>query len=164
MTTTRRPAPDTGSGCHQHRNSIPTAPRHARATVTPVKATQWLAATAVASTALLTVVDPTKPGRYAYPLCPFRTITGLDCPVCGTTRASWALLHGHIARAVGYNALWCMAVPLLAWAWILAATGRWPTSRHPFRWRHAGTVTITVAIVFAIARNLPWQPLRALRS
>ena len=147
------------SGRQRYRNSILTTPRRAKAPIA-----WWFGAAAAGCAGLLAVVDPTKPGRYAYPLCPFRSITGLDCPVCGTTRASWALLHGHVGRAFGYNALWCVAVPLLAWAWVLAVTGRWPTARHPFRWRHAGAAVLTISVAFAVARNLPWQPLRALKS
>ena len=152
------------SGFSQCRNATLAAPRVANGAFSAAKSTWWFGAAAAGAAALLAVVDPTKPGHYAYPLCPFRTITGLDCPVCGMTRSSWALLHGHVARAIGYNALWCAVMPLLAWAWVLAATGRWPTARHPFRWRHAGVAIVIIAVAFAIARNVPWQPLHALKS
>ncbi|HEX8169217.1 MAG TPA: DUF2752 domain-containing protein [Thermoanaerobaculia bacterium] len=37
------------------------------------------------------------------PQCVFHSLTGLDCPGCGTTRALHALLHGDIAAAWRFN-------------------------------------------------------------
>ena len=46
------------------------------------------------------------PERYAfYPTCPFHTLTGWDCPGCGSTRALAALLHGEPVRALSLNPL-----------------------------------------------------------
>lgn len=53
------------------------------------------------------------PAAGAYPACPWRAITGLDCPFCGGLRASAAMLHGDWATAVDYNILVAVAVPLL---------------------------------------------------
>ncbi|MGE0732612.1 MAG: DUF2752 domain-containing protein [Acidimicrobiia bacterium] len=46
-------------------------------------------------------------------LCPFRTLTGHDCPGCGSTRAIAALAKGDIADAVNYNALAVTAMVVL---------------------------------------------------
>lgn len=37
------------------------------------------------------------------PKCPFKLITGLNCPGCGIQRAIHALLHGEIKEALHYN-------------------------------------------------------------
>lgn len=37
------------------------------------------------------------------PRCPFKMVTGLDCPGCGSQRALMALLHGHPLEAWSYN-------------------------------------------------------------
>lgn len=37
--------------------------------------------------------------------CIFRTITGLPCPTCGTTRAAVAFLHGDLVSAFASNPL-----------------------------------------------------------
>lgn len=37
------------------------------------------------------------------PRCPFKLVTGLDCPGCGSQRALMALLHGHPFEAWSYN-------------------------------------------------------------
>jgi Protein of unknown function (DUF2752) len=35
--------------------------------------------------------------------CPFRTVTGWDCPFCGGTRLGGALLHGDLVSAFWFN-------------------------------------------------------------
>lgn len=47
------------------------------------------------------------------PKCPFKLVTGLDCPGCGFQRALHALLHGKIAEAVRYNLFLLYAIPYL---------------------------------------------------
>jgi hypothetical protein len=50
------------------------------------------------------------------PLCPFLALTGIPCPLCGTTRAWDATLHGDLAAAFRYHPLAPLALPL----WIVA--------------------------------------------
>jgi hypothetical protein len=55
-----------------------------------------------------------EPGRTGFfPLCPFRALTGLTCPGCGTTRALHQLLHGHVLAAFELNPLLLLALPVL---------------------------------------------------
>lgn len=100
--------------------------------------------------------------------CPIRTLTGLDCPGCGATRMASALLHGDIGAALHFNA------PILVgglvfgyiWlSWMLQRFGivRLPRPRLGPRSRKALVpVLVTVAIVWAIVRNLPWAPFTSL--
>lgn len=46
-----------------------------------------------------------------WPKCPFKLLTGLDCPACGIQRFIHALLHGHWAEAVRYNYFLVYAFP-----------------------------------------------------
>jgi hypothetical protein len=39
------------------------------------------------------------------PGCPFRTVTGIDCPFCGMTRATLALGSGELHHALGFHPL-----------------------------------------------------------
>jgi len=77
-----------------------------------------------------------------YPRCLFHSLTGLDCPGCGSIRSVQSLLHGQFAAAFRFNPLLYVIVP-----------GLFLCRRHLQKatviWSFA-----TVAIVFTIARNL----------
>jgi hypothetical protein len=51
--------------------------------------------------------------------CVFRSLTGLPCPGCGSTRAVGALLRGHIREAFDFHPLIFVTLILIA-AYILA--------------------------------------------
>jgi hypothetical protein len=99
-----------------------------------------------------------RPPAWAPP-CPFHYLTGLHCPGCASTRATLALLHGDLARALRMNGLLVLSLPLLlAWAglalWRGFRYGR-PPAELP---RHTATVALVVLLLFAVLRNLPWWP------
>lgn len=48
-----------------------------------------------------------------FPRCPLFTLTGLQCPGCGSTHAFYALVHGDVRAAWGYNPFTLIVVPLL---------------------------------------------------
>lgn len=67
------------------------------------------------------------------PKCPFYVLTGLQCPSCGNTRALHALLHGHVADALAYNAMAPVLIGLfLAIAW-LSLVRRMPATARPLK-------------------------------
>jgi hypothetical protein len=43
------------------------------------------------------------PVRSRRPLCPFRIVTGRDCPLCGLTRSTHELSRGRIRAALEFN-------------------------------------------------------------
>jgi hypothetical protein len=47
----------------------------------------------------------TVPPEPAIRLCPFHWLTGRECPLCGMTRALFALAKGHWREALHWNAL-----------------------------------------------------------
>lgn len=52
------------------------------------------------------------PSQYVWmPKCPFRLLTGWNCPACGLQRALHALLHGHLAEALSYNYFFVFSIP-----------------------------------------------------
>ena len=86
--------------------------------------TTWaLAGATAAGCAYVAIADPNK-GSSWYPQCPFKALTGLDCPGCGITRALHALLTGHPGRALDHNALVAVAVVLGAVWFALSALRR----------------------------------------
>lgn len=58
--------------------------------------------------------------------CPWRTLTGLDCPFCGATRAAASLAHGDVIGALDHNALFVLVIlPLALVAWGIWAARSW---------------------------------------
>ena len=110
---------------------------------------------AVAGLALLLRLFP--PARYAiYPACPFHSLTGLDCPGCGSTRAIAALLAGHWTEAWHSNPLALLLAPLVA---ALLAPQLYTALRYN-RWRPvllpplATKAILSVILLFGLLRNL----------
>jgi Protein of unknown function (DUF2752) len=97
--------------------------------------------------------------------CPFRLLTGWDCPLCGGTRMGDALLHGDVPAAFGFNPLALVGLVILGVlgvVWTVEALGG-PAFRlprplserlrrvHPMQWLGIG---LLVALIYTIARNL----------
>ena len=91
--------------------------------------------------------------------CVFHKATGLHCPGCGMTRATYALMHGDVGAAFRLNPVGLILFPvalaltgLEAVAW---ARGRpWPVRLVPgprIAW-----ALVALVIGFWILRNLPW--------
>lgn len=114
------------------------------------------AAAALGVCALVNLVDPNQPG--ALGTCPWKWATGgLDCPGCGTLRATRALTHGDLLLAADHNLLFVTLVPLFVWGlhgWWRHERGRRP---HAPRVPPAATVglALTLPLWWAV-RNLPW--------
>lgn len=119
-----------------------------------------LAAAGCAGLALVALVDPGE--RALGPPCPLRALTGLDCPLCGATRATGALVRGNLAMAFDHNALYVLGLPVVGLVVLLwLVRGRIPTwARSPW----ATWSVAVVAVVFAVARNLPVEALSILGS
>lgn len=74
---------------------------------------RWLAlalTAVVAFVALLLIAPEGAP----FLRCPFKMMTGLDCPGCGSQRALQALFHGHLSQAWAYNPLTLIGLPIVA--------------------------------------------------
>jgi hypothetical protein len=97
-----------------------------------------------------------NPSQVDLPLCRFHAMTGLDCPGCGATRATHELLHGRLAAAWRFNALWALLWPVAIYATIseaIALNGGRPLPGDLPRRRWFWLAIITAAVVFFIARN-----------
>ncbi|HJT90954.1 MAG TPA: DUF2752 domain-containing protein [Mycobacterium sp.] len=97
--------------------------------------------------------DPHRPGSL-FPPCPFKALTGWNCPACGGLRMTHDLLHGDLSAAVVDNVFLLVGLPLLA-AWLLT------------RWRRgqslmpvpAIVVIVVATVTWTVARNMPGFPL-----
>jgi hypothetical protein len=59
------------------------------------------------------LADPHS-SQSVYPQCPFKMITGLNCPFCGGLRMTYDLLHGDLAASINDNLFALIGIPLLA--------------------------------------------------
>lgn len=113
-----------------------------------------LGAAMLGAGAVVFFFDPNRHGFY--PVCLFHKLTGLNCPGCGTTRALYALLHGHLRLALHDNALFVfmLAGIVIWWARFLFRKMRnQPATLNAapkYLW-----MFLTVAVVFGVLRNLP---------
>lgn len=128
----------------------PAAPR--RPLAAPLIAGGVLLAGCVA----LAIVDPT----HGPPICPFKAVTGLDCPGCGGTRALHQLFTGHLGAALSYNVLAVLVLPVLLWGLFASLTAvlggpRWRGISLSTRWMW---LVFAVVAVFWVVRNLPVAP------
>jgi hypothetical protein len=115
---------------------------------------------AAAGLAALPVIYLVNPNSTHVPLCPFHAMTGLNCPLCGATRATYALMHGQFATALQDNALYVLGLPallLLWWRWNEAA--RDPATAGVSRRRVGpawlGAAVLALGLLFTMVRNLP---------
>ena len=91
---------------------------------------------------------------FVFPACPFKLLTGWNCPACGGLRMTHDLLHGDLAAAVVDNVFLLVGLPALL-AWILV---RWRTGR-PIMTMPAIAVIAVLAITWTVVRNMPGFPL-----
>lgn len=93
-----------------------------------------------------------------FPKCIFHALTGLECPGCGSQRAIYQLLNGHIAEALHYNALAVIAIPYIA-AGIVLHSGivrgpRTESLKRKLYGSKAAYIALAVIVAFWILRNI----------
>ncbi len=106
----------------------------------------------------LFIFEPGKTGFF--PACPFRMLTGLACPGCGSTRGLHRLLHGAIISALEFNPLMVLLLPFLLYALVrytaAAVSGR-PLQRHNLDAKYIWML-FGVIMSFWIFRNTRFYP------
>ncbi|WP_081880547.1 DUF2752 domain-containing protein [Prescottella defluvii] len=137
------------------------APMHPQSRVAAPAA---VAAAAVAACGFVLWADPTSPGG-VIPVCPTKSLLGIDCPLCGGTRMLYALLHLDVAGALRYNAVGVVAVVLLivafgVWTWGRLRGRRVLQARYL---RQVPAIVLAVAALWFVVRNLPIPPFTGLR-
>ena len=97
--------------------------------------------------------DPHDPD-FLFPACPFKAVTGWNCPACGGLRMTHDLLHGDFAAAVVDNVFLLVGLPALI-AWLLV---RWRRGQQLMP-TSAIVVVVVAAVTWTVVRNLPGFPL-----
>lgn len=113
-------------------------------TAAPVARTAFRAGAAGAAAVVLGAVNLHRPTT----LCPFRALTGIPCPICGTTTAGVRLGRGDVLGAFLANPVTLLAGVLLVLAPILAGRVHVPPRAVP--WLFTGSATF--AWVWQIVR------------
>ena len=130
-----------------------------RGASTSVRESPALAPTAVllsglAACAYLYGTNPHEPG-HLLPACPFRLLTGWQCPACGGTRMAFDLLHRDVGRAWQDNALLLILSPFLLWLLGSWAVAGWSGRRYRVVLpRYGGPLVLAVALTWTLLRNL----------
>ncbi|KKC03492.1 DUF2752 domain-containing protein [Mycobacterium nebraskense] len=99
------------------------------------------------------LVDPHNTNSL-YPQCPFKWLTGWNCPFCGGLRMTHDLLHGDLVAAVNDNVFLLVGIPMLA-GWLLMRRG----SGKPALSTPAWLTMVLAVIAWTVLRNLPGFPL-----
>lgn len=99
------------------------------------------------------LADPHRPG-FLFPGCPFKALTGWDCPGCGGLRMTHDVLHGDLSAAVVDNVFLLVGMPLLA-VWLVV---RWRLGRKLMPVA-AWISVVAAAILWTVVRNMPGFPL-----
>ena len=117
-----------------------------------------VASLVVAGTVALHLRDPHDSGSWGY--CPFKLLTGLDCPGCGSLRAVNDLTNGHLVAAASSNLLFVTMLPVAVLMWAAWVRRSWLGLPAPTRSGRAARATwmaaAVVAVVFTVVRNTPW--------
>ena len=110
------------------------------------------------TSAYLYFFEPGKTG--VFPVCPFRALTGLNCPGCGTTRGLHQLLHGNVIAAFEFNPLTMLLLPVAAYA--LVSYTRSSITARPLPQFHIPTkyvwLCVVVVLGFWVFRNTALYP------
>ena len=99
-----------------------------------------------------------------FPPCPLHAATGLWCPGCGATRASYLLLRGDVLGALHFNALWVFFAPFALYQ-AVAFAGEAFGVQWLRRIRLSRPVVVAILAsmaVFFVVRNLPIEAVEVL--
>ena len=86
--------------------------------------------------------------------CPFRALTGWDCPLCGGTRMGDALLHGDIRTAFEFNPLALVGMLIMGVSLNLYSQIGIVERLRGVRLSHWLVIGLIVAVVYTLVRNL----------
>ena len=107
---------------------------------------------------VLLFFNPTTTGFF--PVCPFRALTGLQCPGCGSTRACYQLMHLHPIAAFKLNPLMMLTLPFILYG--LAGFTKSAVTGKPQRRIFIPSIYLwawlAALIFFWVFRNTPWYP------
>lgn len=104
-----------------------------------------------------TVANDPNTEKGIFPGCPFKAMTGLDCPGCGMTRGVYALLQGDPIGMVNHNLLLLIVLPVVLYTYLRWSLASFGFDRLPAlaikQWQ--SNAVLGVFVTFWVVRNLP---------
>jgi len=97
-------------------------------------------------------------GNIYFPKCPFRELTGLKCPGCGSQRAIHYLLNFDILNAIKENLILVLSIPYILTGLVFDSLKK--PNEKILKWRKvlfgrkAIFLILAIIIAFWILRNL----------
>lgn len=88
-----------------------------------------------------------------FPKCLFLSLTGWKCAGCGSQRALYQLIHGHLRAAFEYNALLISSIPLILFVFTAEAL----RERCPVLYKISRNPAIPILVIVA---TIAWWILR----
>ncbi len=119
---------------------------------------KWVLAFIVISVLVILYKTYNPNGNVYFPKCPFREITGLKCPGCGSQRAIHYILNFDFYSAIKENAILVLSIPYIIMGAVFDLLKN--PSERLLKWRkvifgkRAIYLILTIIILFWILRNL----------
>lgn len=112
----------------------------------------------IAAGAILLLYFFVEPKNGNLPKCIFHQLTDLYCPGCGVQRSFHALLNGHVLRAIDYNLMFILFLPLIVY-FIMTFLLDKKYSPSSFIYTKKFSLSILVFVIsFWVLRNIPVAP------
>lgn len=92
-----------------------------------------------------------------FPQCPFKMLTGLNCPGCGIQRAIHAFLNGNCSKALAYNYFFVVSIPyfiILCIAYLLRKSHKLECLSNLFEHRFFAKIYVCCFFAWFIIRNV----------
>lgn len=141
-------------------SALPPPPSERGASRLSRPATWGLVAASAAGCAYVGLLDPNT--TTILPPCPFRSLTGYDCPGCGMTRALHSMLRGDVVGAIDHNLFLVVAIVVgVVWFAVRRIRARMGHEPKPFRITAPAAIALGIVVgAFWLLRNLPVEPFR----
>lgn len=98
-----------------------------------------------------------SPADYAiFPKCPFHSLTGLNCPGCGSQRAAHQILQGHIITGLRHNYLIGLLALVLGYKFLIFILNTYTNKTYNNLLHRSITTKIILVIIllFWVLRNI----------
>ena len=112
----------------------------------------------IAAGAILLLYFFVEPKNGNLPKCVFHELTDLYCPGCGVQRSFHALLNGHVLRAIDYNLMFILFLPMIIYFIINFLLDK-KYSPSSFIYTKKFSLSILLFVIsFWVLRNIPVAP------